>query len=178
MRKEDCFYLGHISRKHGLKGELIAFFDTDQNENYTNLESVLLLLQDELVPFFIEESAQNSKGHFILKFEDVNSLEDAESLIGRELYLPLSLLPKLAGKAFYFHEVIGFEIFDAEYGMVGVCKAIQDQTAQAIFIAENQGAEILIPAVDQFIDKIDRENRKIFLHCPTGLIDLYLNAEN
>lgn len=177
MRKEDCFYLGHISRKHGLKGELIAYFDTDQTENYTNLESVLLLIQDELVPFFIDESAQNSKGHFILKFEDVNSLQEAEALIGRELYLPLSILPKLSGKAFYFHEVIGFKVMDAEFGEVGNCKAIQDHTAQPIFIIERNNSEILIPAVDEFIENIDRENSQIHLNCPPGLIELYINEE-
>lgn len=177
MRKEDCFYLGHISRKHGLKGEIIAFFDTDQKENYTNLESVLLLMQDELVPFFIDESAQNSKGHFILKFEDVNTLKEAESLIGRELYLPLSILPKLSGKAFYFHEVIGFKVIDALFGEVGICKTIQDHTAQPIFIVERNENEILIPAVDQFIKKIDRENKEILLNCPPGLIELYIDEE-
>ena len=70
MRKEDCFYLGHISRKHGYKGEVIAVFDTDQKENYTALESVLLDIHGELIPFFIEEMAMNSKGHFILGLED------------------------------------------------------------------------------------------------------------
>ena len=83
MRKEDCFYLGHISRKHGYKGEVIAVFDTDQKENYTALESVLLDIHGELIPFFIEEMAMNSKGHFILGLEDVVTDEDAEKLIGR-----------------------------------------------------------------------------------------------
>lgn len=177
MRKEDCFYLGHISRKHGLKGEIIAFFDTDRKENYTNLESILLLIHDELVPFFIEESAQNSKGHFILKLEDVATLEEAESLIGRELYLPLSILPKLSGKAFYFHEVIGFTVYDSEFGEVGICKDVQDHTAQPIFLIKRNTSDILVPAVDQFIESIDRENQKILLNCPPGLIELYINEE-
>jgi 16S rRNA processing protein RimM len=178
MRKEDCFFLGHISRKHGYKGEIIAVFDTDQNEKYRDLESILLLVQDELIPFFIEELAQNSKGHFILRLEDVESQEDAEALIGREIYLPLEVLPPLSGKAFYFHEVIGFEMVDHEKGSIGHCVSVNDQSNQPIFHIQNGSIEILIPAVDDFIDSINREEKKIFLRAPEGLIDIYLNRES
>ena len=178
MRKEDCFYLGHISRKHGYKGEIIAVFDTDNNEKYRNVESILVDYHQELVPFFIEEVSQNSKGHFILRFEDIDSEEDAEKLVGKELYLPLELLPKLSGKAFYFHEVIGLEIIDKEKGLVGKCSGVIDQTSQPLFQIDCNGTEILIPAVDEFIESIDRENKKIYLNAPEGLIDLYLQGES
>ncbi len=176
MRKEDCFYLGHISRKHGYKGEVIAVFDTDQKENYNELESVLVETHGELVPFFIEEMAVNSKGHFILRFEDTNSEEAAEALIGRELYLPIDILPPLQGKSFYFHEVVGFEMMDHEAGFIGICEGVIDQSAQPIFLIRQNELEILVPAVDEFIESIDRKGRKIFLKTPPGLLDLYRNA--
>ncbi|HBF18921.1 MAG: 16S rRNA processing protein RimM [Owenweeksia sp.] len=177
MRKEDCFYLGHISRKHGYKGEVIAVFDTDQKENYTALESVLLDIHGELIPFFIEEMAMNSKGHFILGLEDVVTDEDAEKLIGRELYLPLEVLPPLSGKSFYFHEVIGFSMVDAEAGPIGTCMDIIDQSAQPIFQIDKDGTEILVPAVDEFIQSIDRDTRTIYLQTPPGLLDIYLDGQ-
>lgn len=178
MRKEDCFYLGHISRKHGYKGEVIAVFDTDQNENYRNLESILVDHHNELVPFFIEESAQNSKGHFIFRFEDVDTDEDATALIGKELYLPIEILPKLSGKAFYFHEVVDFEVIDKAHGTIGKCIGINDQSAQPLFQIKKEEIDILIPAVDEFIESIDREKKQIHLNCPEGLIDIYLNGES
>lgn len=178
MRKEDCFYLGHISRKHGLKGEVIAVLDTDQNEKYRNMESVFLLLQDELVPFFIDEIALNSKGHFILKFEDIEDVEESDKLIGRELYLPLDVLPPLNGKAFYFHEVINFKVLDKTEGEIGLCKDVNDNSAQPIFEIQNDLEEILIPAVDEFIVEINREKKEIHLDCPPGLIDLYRKGES
>ena len=52
MRIEDCFQLGHISRLHGFKGEVVAVFDTDRPEAYENLESVFLEDRGELIPFF------------------------------------------------------------------------------------------------------------------------------
>lgn len=176
LRKEDCFHLGHISRKHGYKGEVIAVFDTDQKENYFNLESVLMENHGELVPFFIEEMAMNPKGHFIIRFEDVNSDEEASPLIGRELYLPLEILPPLSGKSFYFHEVMGFTVIDKEAGNIGICEDIIDQSAQPVFLIRKDEKEILVPAVDEFILSIDRDKKEIQLQTPPGLIELYLHG--
>ena len=173
MLKDDCFTLGHISRRHGLKGALVAVFDTDQPENYTNLESVFLEKENELVPFFISALTQNSKGHFILHFEDVTE-DEAESLIGKELFLPLNELPQLTGNSFYFHEVIGFEVIDQEHGTIGKVVGFLDNTAQVLFKIEHEKAEILLPAIDEIIQKVDRENKKLYVAAPEGLIEMYL----
>ncbi len=172
MLKEDCFQLGHISRKHGTAGEVIAVFDTDFPENYTNLESFFLDFQGELIPFFVMEIAQNSKGHFILKLEDVD-FEEAGKLIGRELFLPLKILPPLSGKNFYFHEVVGFQMLDSEAGLIGICKDVLDNGPQPIFKILDGETEILVPAVDEFIEKIDRKNGEIHLNLPDGLLEIY-----
>jgi 16S rRNA processing protein RimM len=94
--------------------------------------------------------------------------------MGSELYLPLKFLPKLSGNKFYYHEVIGFILNDKEHGDVGVIKGVNDQGAQALFIAEKKGKELLIPITDDFISKVDREARIIYIQTPEGLIDLYL----
>lgn len=176
MRKEDCYQLGHISRLHGYKGEVVAFFDTDQPQNYYELESVFVDVRGELVPFFIEEIATNSKGHFIIRFEDVTP-EDAEAMVGYELFLPLSFLPPLDGKKFYFHEVVDFDMIDAELGNIGKCAEVIDSSSQPIFKILDGEKEILVPAVDNFIEAIDRQKKEIHLNCPPGLIDLYRSEE-
>lgn len=176
MQIEDCFQLGHISRLHGFKGSVVAVFDTDRPEAYQNLESVLIDWDQELIPFFMEEMSRNSKGHFILKFEDINSEAEAQKLIGYELWLPLSALPKLAGKNFYYHEVIGYGML-SDGKVIGSCKSIIDNSAQALFQIEANEKEILVPAIDEFIDAIDRDKKEIHLNLPEGLLELYLGDE-
>lgn len=175
MRKEDCFYLGKIVRKHSFKGEVVAKLDTDEPELYKKLESVFVLLNNNLVPFFIEESLLQKGNQLRLRFEDIVSENDADAILGSELYLPLEFLPKLTGNKFYFHEIIGFTIEDVQYKHIGVITGINDSSAQPLFEVDANGKNVLIPMIDNFIKKVDRENNTIIVETPEGLIDLYLN---
>ena len=176
MRKDDCFYVGKIVRKHSFRGEVVAKLDTDEPELYKNLESIFIALGNDLVPFFIEESLLQKGNQLRIRFEDVSSEADADAIMGLGLYLPLEFLPKLTGKKFYFHEVINFNIEDINYGAIGIITGINDATSQAIFEIDAQGKKVLIPVIDNFIKKVDRENNKIIVETPEGLIRLYLDT--
>lgn len=172
MKKEDCFYLGKIVKKYSFKGELILKLDTDQPEIYENLNAIFLDMGKTLVPYFIESSLFQKGNHMRIRFEDVYSEEDAEFLLKRDAYLPLSLLPKLEGNQFYFHEVTGFVLEDVNFGKVGVIASINDTSAQPLFVVKTENTEILVPMVDDFIEKIDRVNKKVLVRTPEGLIDM------
>ncbi|HRG18510.1 MAG TPA: ribosome maturation factor RimM [Flavobacterium lutivivi] len=174
MRKEECFYLGKIAKKFSFKGEVLIYLDTDEPEQYEELESVFVEFNKNLVPFFIENSSIH-KGDFLrVKFEDIDSEQDADELIGSHIYLPLSMLPKLEGNKFYFHEVIGFDVIDKRLGNIGKIVSINDSTSQPLFEILFNEKEILIPMIDHFIVEVNRKDKKIILNTPEGLVDLYL----
>jgi 16S rRNA processing protein RimM len=174
MKKEDAYYLGKIVKKYGLKGELLAKIDTDEPEFYENMESVFLEIRGKLVPFFLDKCLLHKATTLRLTFEDVTTLEDADMLIGKKIYLPLKSLPELTGNKFYYHEVIDFDAIDDRLGNFGKIVAINDQAAQAFFMIEDeQKNEILIPVSDRFIKQVDRKNRAILFETPEGLIEVY-----
>ena len=174
MRKEDCFYLGKIAKKFSFKGEVLLYLDTDEPELYENMESVFVEFNKNLVPFFIENSSLHKNDFLRVQFEDVDSEEEADSILNCDVYLPLSMLPKLSGNKFYFHEVIGFEIEDKRLGIFGKIVSINDSSAQPLFEVINGNVEILIPMIDKFLVKIDRENKKVIMDLPEGLVEMYL----
>lgn len=174
MQKSDCFYLGKIVKKYSFKGELLIKLDTDEPELYADLDAIFIDLRNNLVPFFIEASQFHKSELLRVKFEDVDTEQDADSLLKCDVYLPLDFLPKLEDDKFYFHEIIGFKVEDVNYGTVGIIKSINDSTAQALFEIDKDGIEILIPMNDAFIQKVDKKNKIIVVNTPEGLIDLYL----
>ena len=174
MRKEDCFYLGKIAKKFSFKGEVLIYLDTDEPELYENLESMFVECGKHLVPFFIETSSLHKNDFLRVRFEDVKTEEEADELLGSHIYLPLKMLPKLSGNKFYFHEVIGFKVEDKRLGIVGEIQSINDSSAQPLFEVLNGEVEILIPMIDHFLVKIDRENKKVIMDLPEGLIEMYL----
>lgn len=175
MQKEACFYLGKIAKKFSFKGEVLAYLDTDEPELYEKMESVFVEFNKNLIPFFIEQSSLHKNDFLRIKFEDIDNEEDADRILGCELYLPLSFLPPLEGNKFYFHEIIGFKIEDTTTGkIVGEIVSVNDSAAQPLFEVKNEETEILIPMIDDFIVEVNRPNKKIIMKLPQGLLDIYM----
>ena len=163
MRKDECFYLGKIAKKFSFKGEVLIFLDTDEPELYQNLESV-----------FIEKSAIHRDKFLRVKFEDVDTELEADNMKNLEVYLPLTMLPKLEGNKFYFHEIIGFKVVDQRLGDIGTVHAILDNAAQPIFEIFKGQKQVLVPMIDSFIIEVNRKEKELVLNTPIGLVDLYL----
>ena len=174
MEKKDCFYLGKIVKKFSFKGEVLVKLDTDEPELYEHLDALFIELRNSLVPFFIESSQFHKSELLRVKFEEVDTEDDADSILKCDVYLPLEFLPKLEDDKFYFHEVIGYTVEDVNFGKVGVITAINDSTAQSLFEIDRNGTQILIPMNDDFIKKVDKKKKSILVETPDGLIDLYL----
>lgn len=172
MKKEDCYFLGKITRKHGLQGNVVLKLDTDQPELYNRLEGIFVEINGLLTPFFVEKQ-QWHKADKIISFKNATEAM-VEQTVGKNVFLPLSTLPELKGNQFYYHEVIGFEILDENGTSCGIIKEINDQTAQHYFILDLKGKEVIIPIIKDWILKVDRENRQIQMQLPEGLLDVFL----
>ncbi|UKB80617.1 ribosome maturation factor RimM [Chryseobacterium sp. MEBOG07] len=173
MRKEDCYFLGKITRRHGLAGNVILKLDTDQPELYNKLESIFVEINGLLVPFFIEKSSWSKLDALNLAFKG-SSEALVDQVLGKSVYLPLATLPKLSGKQFYYHEIIRYNILDENDNDCGVIRSVNDQTAQTYFILNFEGKEIVIPMIKDWVLEVDREERIIKMQLPEGLMDVFL----
>ncbi|MFA5620894.1 MAG: ribosome maturation factor RimM [Weeksellaceae bacterium] len=173
MQIEDCYYLGKITKLHGFKGNLILHLDTDEPEIYQNMESVFIEKNGMLIPFFFENIGPHSKNKLLIKFEDLTP-EEAEKLVNRAVYLPLDTLPELDEDGFYYHEIIGYKVFDDQKGEIGIIKNVNDSGLQDLFEIDFNGKEILIPIVDDWITEVNHDEQFIKIKTPEGLIELYI----
>ena len=174
MNQEECFELGHISKTHGLKGEVVLFLDVDQPEAYQDLDSVLLEIKNELVPYFIEDFyIRGSKA--ILRFEGFETWEQANELIKKRVFLPLENLPKLKEGQFYYHDVIGFTVVDQQLGKLGIVSSVYSLEQGDLLVMEYQSKEVLIPINDTNVLKANYEMMEVEVNLPDGLLEVYLN---
>lgn len=173
MKKEDCYYLGRVAKTHGLKGEVTLKLDVDNSSDYAELSHFFLEINKVLTPFFVEHVKINGDKLFV-KIKDIDTIELAQNLVGREAFLPMEMLPKLSGKQFYFHEIVGFTVIDAEKGELGSIKEVLEYPTQAILQVMKGNKEILIPILDHVIQQVNRDKKILQITAPEGLIDMYL----
>ncbi|MBD2701969.1 16S rRNA processing protein RimM [Spirosoma sp. BT702] len=176
MTKDDCYQLGHITKTHGVNGELVLFLDVDQPDEYADLESVLLEVKGELIPYFMESIAIVKGSRAIIAFEDVDTIEQAERLIGCGAFLPLDELEPITDESrFYFHEIVGYQIVDANSGELGTVRGVYAMNAQDLIAMDYQGKEVLIPINSDIVRTIDRANQKLNVVLPDGLLEIYMD---
>lgn len=176
MQHNECFELGYVAKLHGYKGEVSLFLDVTNPDDYSSLDAVYIDLNGQLTPFFVESFALKNKGFAAVKFEGVNSENDAKAILRKSCYLPASILPQLDDKHFYDHEVVGFTLYDTNYGAVGKIEQIIDLSVNPLIQVMAGDKEVLIPFVQNLVQHVNRIEKTLTVTAPAGLIDLYING--
>jgi 16S rRNA processing protein RimM len=174
MNKDQCFLVGRIAKVHGLRGEVNVVLDVDYPDDYEGLEHLFLEQKGRLIPFFLDHFVIQPGGKALAKFEDLDSIEQVEMLVGSEAYLPLTELPELEEGQYYFHELIGFDVIDEVMGPIGPVQNVYDLETQDLLGVTHKGKEVLIPIQDGIITKVDKAAKKVFCQLPDGLLEIYL----
>lgn len=174
MDKDQCFQLGSIIRKVGTDGRVLLLMDTDNPKHYIKTESVLVEIHGKLVPFFVTSFRLQPSNQAHLKLEDIDLPEQADMVIGADVFLPLDKLPVLKGNKFYYHEIIGFTVVDLNTtSEVGIIRDVLENGPNDLFLVEAEGnPEILIPVSDDWIVKVDRTKKTIEMNLPEGLTEV------
>ena len=174
MKKQDYHYLGKIVSKFSFKGEILIKLETKELADH-RFSSFFLELNGQLVPHKVEKLSKHKSMLLRVKLNDIDSESETISLIKKDVYLPTADLPRSDNKKFYFNEIIGHKMIDKKTGYVGKVVTIDAQTPQLIAMVKNQkDVEIIIPLVDDFIEKIDSINNEIIVSLPDGLTKINL----
>lgn len=176
MQLEDTYELGHIVKPHGLQGELNVFFDTDEPEKYLELESVYLNMPGGLEPYHVEHVSPH-QSRFLVKLEDIDSIEQAETLRNVSLHLPLSELPELPDGRFYYHQIIGYTVVDEQQGELGTVEEVYPDAVHPLLSMRYEGKEVLVPLQEEIVLRADNTRQLLHVNLPEGLVDVYLKED-
>lgn len=172
MHPDDCFRTGQIIKAHGYKGEVQVDIYLEDSEVLENMESVFVEINQKLVPFFMEEIRPGEK-RAIIKFEDVDSEEDARYLFKRYIFIPLTELGEEDPEEDpAYASLIGFKVVDKKSGELGVIEDFIERTGQDLLIMKYQEKEILIPVDPTIILKVQPKKKILQVDLPEGLLEL------
>ena len=150
IRREELIQIGQFNKPHGIEGEITASVNYDF---------------DDL----------NAFSCLIVEIDGINDEREASMLVNKEIYV---LDSEFAALDVYDEDeipvdmLIGYEIIHEGKAIGQIC-GIEDSTANVLFVVNNdQGQELLIPAVDDFIDSIDTEGKQIHMSLPLELINM------
>lgn len=165
--------VGKIVNTHSLKGEVKVISSTDFEEQRFEKGTELLITRgNQVVKEVTVESYRTHKNNLLVKFVGIDSIEEAEKFKNLQIKIDSDNIGELEENEFYFHEIIGCEVFDENGESLGEISEILTPGANDVWVIKSQnGKEILIPYIEDVVKKIDVENKKIDIEVMEGLID-------
>lgn len=164
--------VGRIVRPHGIRGDVKVTPITDWPERFKEFHLIYLERSNEKSGWVQIEQARMLHNHIILKLSGIDSRGKAETLKNAELRVRGQDLPSLPEGHYYVHDMMGMTISTMDGRIVGSVVDVIQMSLQDIYVVEADGKEVLIPAVETFIKKVDTKKRMIWIDPIEGLIDI------
>jgi len=178
INHEDIIRIGQFRKTHGTKGEITfslsdVMADSTRNPLLNDLCHFLICEFDGIfVPFRIENCRFNSDTTAYIQLKNIDSEQLARLFINKEVYYPKKYISEISGSdSFTWDYFIGFSLIDEQYGKIGRIIEIDKTTINILFIVENNKEEIMIPAVDEFIIRVNEKQKELIVRLPEGLIE-------
>ncbi|AQP53020.1 ribosome maturation factor RimM [Vagococcus penaei] len=171
----DYLNVGKIVNTQGIKGEVRVISQTDFADERYKVGNTLYLFQDKkpMMPLTIK-SHRKHKNFDILSFDNHPWINDVEHYRDGILKVAMTDLTELPANEFYYHEIIGANVFEEDGTHLGTIKEILSPGANDVWViqqpAKNQ-KDILIPYIESVVLSVDAANQKVVVEIPEGLID-------
>lgn len=166
---EELLQIGVITSTHGIKGEVKVFPTTDDNNRFKKLKECFIEYKDEMLPVRVKE-CRFFKNMVILKFVDIDHINDVEQYKQCKLFVDRAHAVKLEKDEYFVADLIGMEVFKEDKNRFGVLKEVIPTGANDVYVvADDNGKEWLLPAIKDCILNIDMKNRKMTIRLMKGM---------
>ena len=168
MDKSCLVPVGKVVKTHGVRGALKVL---PYGETLGEMEAGEKL-------FFIEDGEQRQltlvslraqKRVWIAQFEEIESIDQAQALTGKEIFIDKDRLPGLPEGEYYHFQLIGLSVETKEGEPLGTLSAIFETAGNDVYVVESAGKELLIPAIEDVICEVDLQSGKLIVDLPEGL---------
>jgi len=192
---DDYLAIGLIVGVHGIHGELKVELHTDFPERFTNGSTIYMT--EKLKEITIQK-ARPHKGHILITLDGINSRNQAQELRQSWLFVSEDDAMELDADTYWVHDLIGMTVVelaptdkssdaselqnhqaDRELGRITdvIVTGANDVYVIAPIGSLNRGRELLLPAIADVVDRVDLENKRMFVHLQPGLLEEDIDEE-
>lgn len=170
--------LGRIVKSVGLKGELKVYPLTRTPYELNKYPSLILRSEFSQLTEMTVETLRVQKQFAIIKFKDIDHIDNAEEFVGHEVGIYENQLPETKEGEYYIRDLIGMDVYTQAGDFLGVLSDVLEMPANDIYQVDAGDREYLIPALAEIITKVDLVKRIVTVRLIEGLIDSQGITEN
>ncbi len=160
--------VGKIHRPHGLKGDVVFQVITDFPERIR--PGITLFVGDSHHPVVVNKRRWH-RSELLIKFESYDDPDMLSSLSNQFVYVRADDRPPLPEGQFYHHQLLGLTVISDQDMALGTLAQILETGANDVYIVRSElGKEILLPAIDEVVQKIDLKTGCMIVHLIPGLL--------
>ena len=170
--REQFVTLARVVKTQGRRGEVAAEIHTDVPDRLREGLRVFALAEDGSRREIKIEDAWPHKDWLVLKFAGIDSISNAEPLVGSELQVPLSERAELEPGAAFVSDLAGCMLVDRGR-QVGVVRDVRFGAGEAPLLVVGEGkSELEIPYAQEFLVRVDLGGKRIEMNLPEGLLEV------
>jgi 16S rRNA processing protein RimM len=163
---------GKITKPHGLRGEVNIILEPQAGNHIEPDNPLFIDIDGQRVPFFVEEVELISGDQAIIKFEFIDSMDAAREVSGYHLFFDQSHQSDSIEPGDELAKLIGYTASDRESGSLGKIADYLPHPMNPVFVILSESKELIVPAVQDFIDHINPKEQSILFNLPKGLTEL------
>lgn len=169
---EQFLRVGAITSTHGIRGEVKVFPTTDDANRFKKLKQAYIDTGKEMLPVTIEQ-VKFFKNMVIVKFKEMDSINDCEPYKGKDLLVSREHAVELAPDENFIVDLIGLSVVTDEGQEFGTVKDILKTGANDVYVIDGKdGKEYLFPSIKECILDVNLEEGRVTVHIMDGLLDL------
>lgn len=171
MSKRTLVAIGKVVKPLGIRGDVVILPMTGNLARFKKLKSVFVGRNDaDTIEVTVGSVVVERRG-VRLRLGAASDRTAAEKLVGSLLFVHEKDAIRLPKDTFFVHDIVGLNVIDEDGEPVGIVKDVLKYPANDVYVIENKGNEVLLPAVKEFIRKIDIETKTMRVKLIGGMFD-------
>lgn len=169
---ENLLLVGEVVRPHGLDGRLKIRSFAQSEASFLQSGTIFLKPGSGETHAFTVSAVRPHKKAFLLTLKELNSLEEAETYRGADLFIRRDSLVHEEKDEYFWFELMGLKVYLTTGKYIGTVHHILPTGGNDIYVVREGKTEVFIPATHEVVKEINLDEKKMIIADMEGLLDL------